>query len=97
MFSVAGRDAYVTPAMAKPGDVVLITKGAAIGATAILARAFPGTTRSRAGAALTDKAKARLRDCSTVKDAKVAASLGLHDAVTSMHDATEGGVLGGLF
>jgi hydrogenase maturation factor len=97
MFSVAERGAYVTPAMAKSGDSVLITKGAAIGATAILASSFPETIRRVAGAKLLKKAKARLRDCSTVKDATAAASVGLHEGVSSMHDATEGGVLGGAF
>jgi hydrogenase expression/formation protein HypE len=96
MFSVADRTAYVTPAMAKPGDVVVITKGAAIGATAVLAHCFPGTINEKAGARLLKKAMARLRDCSTVKDALAAASVGLRENVTSMHDATEGGVLGGL-
>jgi hydrogenase expression/formation protein HypE len=97
MFSVAERDAYVTPAMARPGDAVLVTKGAAIGATAVLAHSFPATVGRKVGAALLRKAKSRLRDCSTVRDAQVAASVGLGDVVTSMHDATEGGVLGGLF
>jgi len=97
MFSVAERDAYVTPAMATPGDSVLITKGAAIGATAVLSNAFPETVREAAGAAGLKKAKSHLRDCSTVKDARAAASIGLRESVTSMHDATEGGVLGGLF
>jgi hydrogenase maturation factor len=97
MFSVAERGAYVTPAMAKSGDSVLITKGAAIGATAILANSFPETVGTKAGAALLRKAKSRLRDCSTVKDATAAASVGLHEGVSSMHDATEGGVLGGAF
>jgi hydrogenase expression/formation protein HypE len=97
MFSVAERDAYVTPEMAKPGDAVLITKGAAVGATAVLARSFPATIRERAGAALLSKARSRLRDCSTVRDAQAASSAGLRKNVTSMHDATEGGVLGGLF
>jgi hydrogenase expression/formation protein HypE len=97
MFSVAEGDAYVTPAMAKPGDSVLITKGAAIGATAVLARSFPEMVERRAGRAMLEKARSRLRDCSTVKDAQAAASAGLHERVTSMHDATEGGVLGGLF
>jgi hydrogenase expression/formation protein HypE len=96
MFSVAERDAYVTPAMARPGDSVLITKGAAIGATAILSHSFPERVRENAGAAMLRKAKSRLRDCSTVRDAQVAASVGLRECVTSMHDATEGGVLGGL-
>ena len=95
MFSVAERRAYVTPAMAVSGDSVLITKGAAIGATAILSNSFSETIRSKAGAALLRKAKSRLRDCSTVKDAMAAASVGLHGGVSSMHDATEGGVLGG--
>jgi hydrogenase expression/formation protein HypE len=97
MFSVAEAGAYVTPAMAKPGDSVLITKGAAIGATAVLAHSFPRTVEDKAGAAILRKAKSRLRDCSTVRDARAAASAGLHERVTSMHDATEGGVLGGLF
>ncbi len=96
MFSVADGGAYVTPAMARPGDSVVITKGAAIGATAVLAHSFPETISDKAGAAVLKKARSRLRDCSTVKDAQVAASLGIHESVTSMHDATEGGVLGGL-
>lgn len=96
MFSVAERGAYVTPAMAKPGDAVLMTKGAAIGATAVLAHSFPETIGDKSGVVVLRKAKSRLRDCSTVKDAKAAASVGLHKNVTSMHDATEGGVLGGL-
>jgi len=71
MFSVAEREGYVTPAMANTGDSVLITKGAAIGATAILAYSFPETIRERAGAALLRKAKSRLRDCNTTKDTKM--------------------------
>jgi hydrogenase expression/formation protein HypE len=97
MFSIAERDAYVTPAMARTGDSVLITKGAAIGATAVLAHSFPETVREKAGTSMLRRAKSRLRDCSTVMDAQIAATSGLRESVTSMHDATEGGVLGGLF
>jgi hydrogenase expression/formation protein HypE len=97
MFSVAPREGYVTPAMARPGDVVLMTKGAAIGATAVLAHSFPKTIEAKAGPELLGRARSRLRDCSTVRDAQAAASTGLRENVTSMHDATEGGVLGGLF
>ncbi len=96
MFSVAARDEYVTPAMAKPGDSVVITKGAAIGATAVLACSFPETVEAKTGPAMLSRAKSRLRDCSTVRDAQAAARVGLRERVTSMHDATEGGVLGGL-
>ena len=97
MFSVAERDSYVTPSMAKAGDSVLMTKGAAIGATAVLAHSFPQKVREKEGASILRMAKSRLRDSSTVRDAKAAASVGLRKAVTSMHDATEGGVLGALF
>jgi hydrogenase expression/formation protein HypE len=97
MLSVAREDAYVTPAMARPGDSVVMTKGAAIGAAAVLSHAFPETVGSRSGAGTLRRARSRLKDCSTVKDALAAAAVGLHKKVTSMHDATEGGVLGGLF
>ncbi len=96
MFSVVDEDSYVTPAMAKAGDSVLITKGAAIGTTAVLARSFPSTIGEKIGGELLKKAQSHLRDCSTVEDAKAAATIGLRRKVTSMHDATEGGVLGGL-
>jgi len=97
MFSVADKGSYVTPAMAKPDDAVVITKGAAIGATAVLSHCFPETVREKAGPSLLRKATSHLSDCSTVRDAQTAASVGLRENVTSMHDATEGGVLGGLF
>lgn len=96
MFSVAKREDYVTPAMAKAGDVVVMTKGAAIGATAVLAHSFPRTIGKKTGEGLLEKARARLSECSTVEDSLASASIGLHERVTSMHDATEGGVLGGL-
>lgn len=96
MLAVADEDSYVTPAMAKPGDSVVITKGAAVGAAAVLAHSFPALVEEREGADALRKARARLRDCSTVRDSTVAASVGLRERVTSMHDATEGGVLGGL-
>jgi hydrogenase expression/formation protein HypE len=97
LFSTAGKDEYVTPAMAKEGDAVIVTKGAAIATTGVLARAFPNTVREKLGEGTLRKARLYLRSCSTVKEALIAASVGLRDPVTSMHDATEGGVLGGLF
>ena len=96
MFSVTHEGSYVTPAMARPGDTVLMTKGAGVGATAVLAHSFPQAVGEKVGTRLLRKARSRLLECSTVKDAAAAAGVGLHTAVTSMHDATEGGVLGGL-
>lgn len=97
MFGFCSEGEYVDPTMARPGDAILMTKGAAIEAAAMLAQSFPAFVRRTAGIAACSAAKRRVRECSTVKDALTASSLGLGPGgVTSMHDATEGGVLGGL-
>lgn len=97
MFGVAPAGGYVDPSMARPGDVVLMTKGAAIEATLSLASSFPRQTAEKVGAQLARKARGLVGSCSTVKDALAASSVGLGaGGVTSMHDATEGGVLGAL-
>ncbi len=96
LFGLAGREGYVTPAMARSGDAVILTKAAAMATTAVLARAFPNKVTETLGMEASKKARSYLERCSTVKEALVAASAGLRDPVTAMHDATEGGVLGGL-
>ncbi len=97
MFGLCGRGEYLDPSMSRPGDKVLMTKGAAIEATATLAGSFPGYTASKIGRRLAEEAAAWTRLCSTVKDALTASSVGIHsEGVTAMHDATEGGVLGAL-
>ena len=94
---LADEGGYVAPSMVMRGDDVILTKGAAIGATAVLARSFPGRVKERCGDAVHRKGLSYLRRCSTVKDALTAVSVGMREeGVTSMHDATEGGVLGGL-
>jgi hydrogenase maturation factor len=97
MFGLAERGAYVDPSMARKGDLILMTKGAAIEAAASLANSFPKFTRRKLGPSLAAKARALVASCSTVKDAKTASSVGLGQGrVSSMHDATEGGVLGAM-
>lgn len=91
------EDRYVTPTMARPGDVVVVTKGAAIEATALFAATFPDRLAAAIGADLVREADALFEAMTVVPEATVARTFGLRDAgVTSMHDATEGGVLGGL-
>ncbi len=88
---------YVVSSMAKNGDEIILTKGAAIETTAILARAFPTRTRRAIGSTLFDEAWHYLPKVTTVQDALTASSVGLHGlGVTAMHDATEGGVLAGM-
>jgi hydrogenase expression/formation protein HypE len=90
-------DAFVTPTMARPGDRVVVTKGAAIEATALFASTFPGRLAAGVGDDVVAAADALFERMTVVPEARVAAAFGLRDAgVTSMHDATEGGVVGGL-
>ena len=94
-FSDAGG--YVTPAMARAGDAIFITKHAAIEATGSLALAFPDFVAEELGPKLSRRAKQEIGLASTVQDAQIARMVGLgREGVSSMHDATEGGVLGGL-
>jgi hydrogenase maturation factor len=91
------EDRFVTPTMARRGDRVVVTKGAAIEATALFAATFPDRLSEGIGADLARKADALFERMTVVPEATVARGFGLRDAgVTSMHDATEGGVYGGL-
>src|SRR5258706_232440 len=87
--------------MARPGDVVLVTKGCAVEATAIAGHLIPQRLRSQIGAGGVERARALVDHVSVVADCRVLLELGAGPAadgrsVTALHDATEGGVLGGL-
>jgi len=94
VFAVARKGEYVTPAGARPGDDVLLTKGPAIETAGILSALREEELRASHPAALVGRAKALCFQMSVVKDALAAMAAG---GVTAMHDATEGGVIGGLF
>jgi hydrogenase maturation factor len=91
------EDAFVTPTMARPGDAVVVTKGAAIEATALFAATFPERLAKGVGEEVVRAADALFEQMTVVPEATLARRFGLRgDGVTSMHDATEGGVFGGL-
>lgn len=95
--ALGADDAYVTPEMARPGDVVVVTKGAAIEATALFAATFPDRLAAGVGEEVVRAGDALFGSMTVVPEAAIARRFGLRDdGVTSMHDATEGGVLGGL-
>jgi hydrogenase expression/formation protein HypE len=97
MCTFCHEDRYLTSEMATTGDNLILTKGAAIETTGVLARAFPRTIKRALGTKMFDRARSYLCKVSTVKDALTAASIGLHgDGVTAMHDATEGGIIGAV-
>jgi hydrogenase maturation factor len=92
--AIGSEKAYLTSAMALPGDDIILTKGAAIETAAVLATAFPKTVKHAIGSSLFEKARQSLRKVTTVNDALTASSIGIHgEGVTAMHDATEGGVM----
>jgi len=97
MFGFGRKGGYVDTSMARPGDAILMTKQAGIEATASLALSFPRHLEGKVGLLTASRARKLIRSCSTVTDALTAARIGLgRGGTSSMHDATEGGVLGGL-
>jgi hydrogenase maturation factor len=97
LIGVGDEGRFVTPAMAAPGDRVIVTKGCAIETAAIAAALCPKRLAER----LDEDAMARLRALearvSVVADCRAALRVGVHEhGVTALHDATEGGILGGL-
>ncbi|HEX9750769.1 MAG TPA: AIR synthase family protein [candidate division Zixibacteria bacterium] len=97
MIGIGPSGGYVVPSMARVGDHVIVTKGPAIEATATLAAACPKLVGSRCGQDCLRQAQALLERMSVVDDAKAAIQAGIHDrGVTSMHDATEGGLWNAL-
>lgn len=97
VLAAGDAEAYVTPRFARPGDVVIATKGPAIEATAFFGVLASDLLRREIGEELAREA-ADLFPCLTiVPDALAAVAAGVRDrGVTSLHDATERGVLGGL-
>jgi hydrogenase maturation factor len=96
--AVGGAESYVTSTMGRPGDVLICTKGAAIEATALFGVTFPDALHARIGADLTGRAARLFEQMSVVEEARIAVAYGVRDqGVTSLHDATEGGVIGGIF
>ncbi len=94
VWGFTGEDEYVTPAGAEPGDDILLTKGPAIEAAALLAVLYEKQLVEEYGEALVEKAKKLCGKITVVEDALTAVEAG---GVHAMHDATEGGVIGGLY
>jgi hydrogenase maturation factor len=97
MLAFGAENGFVSVGMSRPGDVVIMTKSAAVEAAALFASGFPARVEGAYGSRFAVEADALFEEMSVVRDAFVAAGVGLRDGgVTAMHDATEGGVVGGL-
>jgi len=88
------RQALVRPDGARPGDILLLTKGIAVEGTAIIAREKRSDIVEVAPS-LIERSREFLRDpgISVVRDAAVATAAG---DVHAMHDPTDGGLSTGL-
>lgn len=94
VWGFAERGEWVSPGGAQEGDTILLTKGPAIEAAALLAIVYRDRLRRSLPEALLSRACARADEITVVDDALTAFAAG---GVHAMHDATEGGVIGGLW
>jgi hydrogenase maturation factor len=95
---IGDKSKYVSPEMAKVGDKVIITKGAAIEATGIFAVAFRDKIEEYFGKDFSHRAEKIFWQMSVVEDALTAVQVGTREnGVSAMHDATECGIWGGLY
>lgn len=93
MTAMGVTEEFVPSGGAEPGDRVLLTKGAGIEATAILATDFAKRCRDEGVSEETlVTAEGFFDEISVIPDAAV-----LRRFATAMHDPTEGGVLGALY
>lgn len=86
------KDLLLTSSSAKPGNAIIITKGVGIEGTAILADRFSNELEKEFGLEFVEKAKAYIKKISVIQEALL-----VREYVTSMHDATEGGIYGGIY
>lgn len=84
-------DRFVPTGGADPGDRLVLTKGAGIEATAILATDFRDRLEGAVADELLQAAAGFFDEISVVADARA-----IRDHATAMHDPTEGGLIDGL-
>lgn len=89
----ARKGSLLSGSGARPHDAIILTKGAGIEGTAVLAADLADRLVPELGEAVTARARAFLEWLSVVPEGMVAARNG----ATAMHDVTEGGVLAGAW
>jgi hydrogenase maturation factor len=94
MMGEAEKDSYVTTGGARPGDAIILTKGAGIEGTAVLAEDFERYLRGRVDEDILQSAQKMINRISVVPEAMKAVEIG---GVHSLHDPTEGGLLNGIW
>jgi len=90
---IGKREKVIYTANARPGDFLVLTKGAGIEGTAIIASEFQHILKGKVSEEILLKAREFIREISVVREALAAFETG---GVHAMHDATEGGVIGAV-
>jgi hydrogenase maturation factor len=88
---IGWTDRYIPTSGARPGENILLTKGAGIEGTSILAHEREEELSANLGTELIEKAKGYSKMLSIIPEARL-----IRDLATSMHDPTEGGIAGAL-
>jgi hydrogenase maturation factor len=94
MMGEAGKKDYVTTGGAKPGDQIILTKGAGIEGTAIIAGDLRKILVGKVEEKILRSAEEKIKEISVVPEAMKAVHVG---GVHSLHDPTEGGLLNGIW
>ncbi len=93
VWGFADQSAWISPGGAKDGDILLMTKGPAIEAAALLSVLYKDRVKGKMSEKSLEKCLSRVDEITVVEDALSAFKTG---GVHAMHDATEGGVIGGI-
>lgn len=94
MMGEAEKDRYVTTGGAKPGDAIILTKGAGIEGTAVIANDLANVLSAQIDDETIKAAQLMIRSISVVPEAMKVVEVG---GVHSLHDPTEGGLLNGVW
>ena len=94
MMGEISKDEFVTTGGARPGDFVVMTKGAGIEGTGILATDLSERLLPKVGRVVLERAAELMKMISVVEEALTAVEVG---GVHSLHTPTEGGVMNGIW
>ena len=90
-------DKYITTENASPGDVIIMARSCGLEASIILAYTFPEYVREKLGNNTLKAIQNKFYTMTCVPEELMAIDYGIGDRITSMHDATEGGLLNSVY
>lgn len=98
LFAIGPESHFLTSEKAKAGQVLILTKKAAIASVAILGLQFPSQMEALLGSAQTAYFESLFFKTSVLKEGRMARRLNANKTkIHAMHDVTEGGVVGAAY